>query len=69
MDGENQGRLSYRIIGAAIEVHKEMGPGLLESEYETAFCAEFRLRGINFERQNRIDIIYKGERAATISPS
>lgn len=62
MDGENQDRLSYRIIGAAIEVHKQLGPGLLESVYETALCAEFRLRGIGFERQKRIDIIYKGER-------
>lgn len=62
MDNENQESLSYRIIGAAIEVHKQLGPGLLESVYETALCAEFKLRGINVERQKRIDIIYKGER-------
>ncbi len=62
MGSETQGRLSYRIIGAAIEVHTQLGPGLLESVYETALCAEFKLRGISFERQKRIDINYKGER-------
>lgn len=61
MDNEYQDRLSYRIIGAAIEVHKLLGPGLLESVYETALCAEFKLRGISFERQKRVAIIYKGE--------
>ena len=59
MNGENQERLSYRIIGAAIEVHKHLGPGLLESVYEAALCAELRLRDINFERQKRICINYK----------
>ena len=61
MNDENQDRLSYRIIGAAIEVHKQLGPGLLESVYEKALCAEFQLRSIRFERQKRIDIIYKGD--------
>ena len=59
MNGENRERLSYRIIGAAIEVHKHLGPGLLESVYEAALCAELRLRDINFERQRRIRISYK----------
>ncbi len=59
MNGEIRERLSYRIIGAAIEVHKHLGPGLLESVYEAALCAELRLREINFERQKRIRINYK----------
>ena len=60
MNEENKDRLSYRIIGAAIEVHKQLGPGLLERVYETALCAEFKLRGINYEQQQRISINYKG---------
>ena len=52
--------LTERIIGAAIEVHSELGPGLLESIYEEALCHEFRLRGIRYERQIPADIIYKG---------
>jgi len=52
--------LTKRIIGAAIEVHKELGPGLLESIYEEALCYEFKLRGIEFERQVATDIVYKG---------
>jgi GxxExxY protein len=39
--------LTERIIGAAIEVHKELGPGLLESIYEEALCHEFKAQGIN----------------------
>ncbi len=61
METENRQRLSYRIIGAAIEVHKTLGPGLLERVYEAALCAELKLRGISFERQKRICISYKGE--------
>lgn len=52
--------LTEKIIGAAIEVHKELGPGLLESIYEEALCYEFKLQGIEFERQVPADIIYKG---------
>ena len=51
---------TQRIIGAAIEVHKILGPGLLESIYEEALCHEFLLDGIRFERQHEIDVIYKG---------
>ncbi len=43
--------LTQKIIGAAIEVHKQLGRGLLESIYEEALCYEFELRGIKFERQ------------------
>lgn len=52
--------LTEKIIGAAIEVHKELGPGLLESIYEEALCYEFILQGIKFERQVPADITYKG---------
>ena len=52
--------LTERIIGAAIEVHKALGPGLLESIYEEALCYEFELQDIEHERQVPADIIYKG---------
>lgn len=54
--------LTERIIGAAIEVHRILGPGLLESIYEEALCIEFDLRGIPYERQKPIDINYKGHK-------
>jgi GxxExxY protein len=52
--------LTSRVIGAAIEVHKIMGPGLLESIYEAALCIEFDDRGIKHARQVRIPAYYKG---------
>lgn len=55
-----QRRLSYRIIGAAIEVHRALGPGLLERVYEDALCMELRERNIQFERQKHINVDYKG---------
>lgn len=51
--------LTEKIIGAAIEVHRTLGPGLLESIYEEALCHEFALRDIRYERQVEIDVIYK----------
>ncbi len=53
--------LTEKIIGAAIEVHNILGPGLLESVYEEALCFEFSLQGINFQRQIECDIVYKGK--------
>jgi GxxExxY protein len=53
-------RLTSEIIGAAIEVHKCLGPGLLESIYEEALCHELELRGIPFKRQVDVDVMYKG---------
>lgn len=53
--------LSGKIIGAAIEVHKELGPGLLESAYEECLCYEFGLRDFSFERQKALPVIYKGK--------
>lgn len=52
--------LTEKIIGAAIEVHRELGPGLLESIYEEALCYELKLRGLNSVRQAEIDVVYKG---------
>lgn len=52
--------ISERIIGAAIEVHRTLGPGLLEGVYEEALCHELHLRGIQFERQKQVLIEYKG---------
>ena len=52
--------LTEKIIGAAIEVHRILGPGLLESIYEEALCHELQLRGIAFERQKDVDVVYKG---------
>jgi GxxExxY protein len=55
-----QEQLTEQIIGAAIEVHRELGPGLLESAYEECFCHELHLRGVSFQRQVDIPIAYKG---------
>lgn len=52
-------KLTEQIIGAAIEVHRILGPGLLESIYEEALCYELSLRRITFERQKEVDVIYK----------
>lgn len=54
--------LSGQIRGAAIEVHRELGPGLLESTYEECFCFELELRGISFQRQLELPVAYKGRR-------
>ena len=53
--------LSYRIIGCAIEVHKVLGPGLLESVYEKCMLRELHLRGFSTVSQLKIPISYKGE--------
>lgn len=50
-----------KIIGAAIEVHRILGPGLLEAIYEDALCHEFSLRGIRCERQVEVEVCYKGK--------
>lgn len=52
--------LAYAVIGAAIEVHRVLGPGFLEAVYGQALAVEFRLRGIPFEPQKTVFIHYKG---------
>ena len=54
--------LSKEIIGAAIEVHRTLGPGLLESAYEACLCHELELRGVTYERQVALPVTYKGIR-------
>jgi GxxExxY protein len=60
---ENEGQKDPRtapIIGAAIEVHRALGPGLLESAYEECLCHELHLRGLVFQRQVDLPVPYKG---------
>jgi len=52
--------LTEQIIGAAIQVHRELGPGLLESTYETCLCHELSLCNLKVDRQKIIPIAYKG---------
>jgi GxxExxY protein len=52
--------LAGQVIGAAIEVHRALGAGLLESAYEECLAQEFCLRGIPFERQKVVSLVYKG---------
>jgi len=54
--------LSRLVIGAAIEVHRELGPSLLESTYEECLCFELAQRGVAHERQVPLPIVYKGHR-------
>lgn len=52
-------QLTHKIIGCAIEVHKELGPGLLESTYQQCLAHEFQLQGIPFEAEKELPVIYK----------
>jgi GxxExxY protein len=52
--------LTEAIIGAAIEVHRQIGPGLLESVYEECMCEELRLRSLRFRCQVELPVVYKG---------
>ena len=53
-------RIAREVIGAAIEVHRALGPGFLESVYEEALCIELDLQGIPYKRQSAVAINYKG---------
>ena len=57
---EQKDALTEKIIGCAIEVHRQLGPGLLESTYESALCVELELAGLKFQRQLIYPISYKG---------
>jgi GxxExxY protein len=54
--------LSRKVIGCAIEVHRRLGPGLLESSYEECLCYELRQAGLRFERQMSLPVVYKSIR-------
>jgi GxxExxY protein len=58
-DGVHTGWTSA-VIGAAIEVHKVLGPGLLESAYEECLCHELRIQGLTLKRQVALPVVYKG---------
>ena len=53
--------LTKKIIGCAIDVHRQLGAGLLESIYEAALAAEFEIQGIAFQRQLELPVYYKGK--------
>src|ERR1039457_4242618 len=55
-----ESQLTDKIIGAAIEVHRHLGPGLLESAYEECLCYELSQLGVRFKRQAHLPIQYKG---------
>jgi GxxExxY protein len=54
------GEITDDVIGAAVDVHRELGPGLLESVYETCLCHELGLRGLAFRQQVHVPVKYKG---------
>ena len=54
--------LTHEIIGSAIEVHRHLGPGLLESAYRLSLCRELFLRGIKFKQEDWLPFEYKGLR-------
>jgi GxxExxY protein len=54
-------KMASRVIGAAIEVHRGLGPGFLEATYERALAVEFQLQEIQFRRQHPISLFYKDE--------
>ena len=60
MNAEERDAITGGVIGAAIEVHRILGPGLLESVYQTCLETELKLRGIDFLAQHRVKVEYKG---------
>jgi GxxExxY protein len=58
--GRELDQLAHQVIGAAIEVHRQLGPGFQEGVYQKALCIEFELRGIPFGSQSGVEISYKG---------
>jgi GxxExxY protein len=57
---EETNELTERIIGCAIEVHRQLGPGLLEATYEAALCVEFEEASLKYKRQVPFPVVYKG---------
>ena len=58
---EERDPLTEKIIGCAIEVHRTLGPGLLESTYESALCVELAIAGLSFQRQLVVPVAYKNQ--------
>src|ERR1700742_3268201 len=61
----HENEISHAIIGAAIEVHREVGPGIIEKPYEEAMCHELHLRRLPFVRQKPVPFVYKGVKLST----
>ena len=66
MDPDNS--LTYRIIGCGIEVHKQLGPGLSEANYEEALCIELTSAGLSYVRQLGVPVMYKGQQIGEHRP-
>lgn len=62
MNKEQINKLSGIILDCSIEVHRNLGPGLLESVYEICLCKELSMKGINYQRQVLLPVNYKGEK-------
>jgi hypothetical protein len=60
-----ENEVSERILGCAIRVHRELGPGLLESVYEEALCHELSKTGLEFKRQQEVAVLYRGVQLKT----
>lgn len=60
MNDSHLNKITGDVIGAAIEVHRQLGPGLLESAYKECLSREFWIRGINFEKEKPLPLEYKG---------
>jgi GxxExxY protein len=59
--GDEANRFANLVIGAAIEVHRHLGPGQKESIYKLALCHELELRGIKYQREASVAVLYKGK--------
>lgn len=62
LESQRLDQISHDIIGAAIEVHRHLGPGLLESAYECCLVFELNRLGLKFEQQKPLPVVYKGEK-------
>jgi GxxExxY protein len=62
LNKEQINKLSGIILDCSIEVHRNLGPGLLESVYEICLCKELSMKGINYQRQVLLPVNYKGEK-------